>query len=66
MFWLCATTKQQFDEDLAAISDILPESPPTNQKTSRKDFAFDWLRAQHGESWLLVVDDVRSDEVWIE
>lgn len=66
VFWLCATTTEKFDEDMAAIADILPEGPPTNQELSRKDFVLDWLRTQYPERWLLVVDDFTSDKVWIE
>lgn len=65
VFWLCATTKEQFDEDLLAIADISPERSLTKHNVSQKDLVLDWLRKPTGEQWLMVIDDVNpsDDEV---
>lgn len=67
VFWLCATTTQKFKEDLEAVADILPGSPRTNDSSTLRNFALNWLCSEEGERWLMVVDDVNPVfEVWIE
>lgn len=63
VFWLCATTKEQFDQDLLAIADILPGRPLRNDDDSQMDVVLDWLCKPGGERWLMVVDDVNSTAV---
>ena len=65
VFWLYATTNFKFEEDLVAIADILPGGWSTRQELSQKEFVLEWLCTEDSQRWLLVIDDIKFNQVRI-
>ncbi|KAF2739536.1 TPR-like protein [Polyplosphaeria fusca] len=61
IFWVSATTAERFNEGLQGILDVLeiPHSTDTNIRVA----VGEWLRDKNNGRWLLVVDNVDSENV---